>query len=256
MKWSLRLLLVTVLISLTSAESYRGAIAQLAMPSGWIHQLQPQSGVHFLMKPNEAVGSVFWLPDYGRETLMSAVVHEMGLTDVSVQEVSFAGFSGLEVSQQMQETQFSLKLLALSEGYAVLLLTSENDIEQHDADMGKLLRSIAIAPSSFPEDVVGTYRTASEFSDSYGESLGNASFTAYTTLWPNGTFTDESYTSVSQPAASAFSESASVGRWEVRDNTLYLQDASGYFSAFVVQSFSNGLELYSGDSDPLLWVRQ
>jgi hypothetical protein len=212
--------------------------------------------MHSFVKPEQAEVILFWMPDYGLELVMKNMLDEMGVSYVPVVKEVFGGQTSLALSQTMNGLNVAFRVVQLEDGCAVLITSSVPALQTWNAELGTLLSSIKLSPKTLPESVMGSYRTASEYSDSYGSDLGNVSFSSYITLWPNGTYTDESYTSASQPSASALSESSASGVWEVRANSLYLRSSAGVIAGYLYESFTNGLELSSGEGDPLLWVRQ
>lgn len=245
-----------MLSSLSVGQSFNGPIKNLKVPPGWQHQFVHDSKAHVFTQGEQAKAILIWVPAFGMHKVMNGLLPELGLPSMVPVERTLDDRTSLVVQQNNGEFVLTIRLTELKDGYALTLLYSQTHSTTLELSLATVLKSLDIVAKQHPADLVDRFRTASEFSSSYGSDLGNASFSSYTTFWPNGTFTDGSYTSVSQPTATGLSGSSSVGLWEVRGDTLFTMGSDGFMSVFTYKSFSNGLELYTPEGQQLLWVRQ
>ena len=237
-----------------TAETFNSAIQSLTIPDGWQHQMDPNSGTHAVFYQNETQLIVSWLPQTDPVNSLNSLQAEVGW-QTNIESTTLAGQPSYRVVGSNGGYETSIRITELNDGYAMTILNTANSIDALQKTLSTVVASLRIAPKQLPNDLIDSFRTQSDFSSSYSADLGNVSFTETTTLLSNGTYIEGSNVTASSSSATGISSGEVSGLWQVRGNLIYFSNGKEYLSHYRFESFSNGLELYSNEGDPWLWVR-
>lgn len=234
-----------------------GAIAQLEVPQGFVPQYESTADLTLLTR---GAGDQLLLivgPPLDPRAGLTKLLELFGALHLAPQIVdgTIAGHTGVQLDTV---TNVHERWYVLPVGGASLVIraASTTSFEHLQPVTESVVRSIVLAPATYPPLVAGSYETNVQHSGSYDAGGPSVYSENSISLQPDGSVHERGFVGGSGDFGSVISESTGQGRWEVRGNRLLLLNGSGVGSNFRVQAFSNGLELYDEQGNKRLWVRK
>ena len=245
------------LVSQAETVTTPGAIASIEAPSGLIFNYQAEMDALQFYEEGVSQITVSVLPSGEPKALLSILLDSLGAGSFSnqIQDEEIAGYPAASLRVEAQSSD-RITLLAGRELNVVFRIQDATSSAQFDAWLQQAAESIQLAPAQFPSELVGNFRTGSQYSGpDYGGVSGYSESSVF--LSQQGEVIYGGYTSFSGPGASGLgSGGAPSGAWQVRGNRLIVFSPPSDFLNARFQVFRNGIEVYPAGGETLLWVRQ
>lgn len=245
------------LVSQAETVNTPGAIASIEAPSGLAFNYQAEMDALQFYEEGVSQITVSVLPSGEPRALLSILLESLGAGSFSdqIQDEEIAGYPAASLRVEAQSSD-RITLLAGRDLNVVFRIQDATSSARFDAWLERAAESIQLAPAQFPSEVVGNFRTGSQYSGpDYGGVSGYSESSVF--LSQQGEVIYGGHTSFSGPGASVLgSGGAPNGAWQVRGNRLIVFSPPSDFLNARFQVFRNGIEVYPAGGETLLWVRQ
>ena len=250
-------ILGAALVSQAETVTTPGAIASIEAPPSLTFNYQAEMDLLQFFEEGVSQISVSVLPSGEPRALLAILLESLGAGSFSsqIQDEEIAGYPAASLRVEAQSSD-RITLLAGRNLNVVFRIQDATSSARFDAWLERAAESIQIAPAQFPSEMVGNFRTGSQYSGpDYGGISGYSESSVF--LSQQGEVVYGGYTSFSGPGASVLgSGGAPNGAWQVRGNRLIVFSPPSDFLNARFQVFRNGIEVYPAGGETLLWARQ
>ena len=250
-------ILGAALVSQAETVTTPGAIASIEAPPSLTFNYQAEMDLLQFFEEGVSQISVSVLPSGEPRALLAILLESLGAGSFSsqIQDEEIAGYPAVSLRVEAQSSD-RITLLAGRNLNVVFRIQDATSSARFDAWLERAAESIQIAPAQFPSEMVGNFRTGSQYSGpDYGGISGYSESSVF--LSQQGEVVYGGYTSFSGPGASVLGSGGPPrGAWQVRGNRLIVFSPPSDFLNARFQVFRNGIEVYPAGGETLLWVRQ
>jgi len=250
-------ILGAALVSQAETVTTPGAIASIEAPPSLTFNYQAEMDLLQFFEEGVSQISVSVLPSGEPRALLAILLESLGAGSFSsqIQDEEIAGYPAASLRVEAQSSD-RITLLAGRNLNVVFRIQDATSSARFDAWLERAAESIQIAPAQFPSEMVGNFRTGSQYSGpDYGGISGYSESSVF--LSQQGEVVYGGYTSFSGPGASVLGSGGPPrGAWQVRGNRLIVFSPPSDFLNARFQVFRNGIEVYPAGGETLLWVRQ
>ena len=174
-RFSIRFLIASAaLVSQAETVTTPGAIASIEAPSGLTFNYQAEMDALQFYKEGASQITVSVLPSGEPRALLSILLDSLGAGSFSnqIQDEEIAGYPAASLRVEAQSSD-RITLLAGRDLNVVFRIQDATSSARFDAWLERAAASIQLAPAQFPSEMVGNFRTGSQYSGSdYGGVSG------------------------------------------------------------------------------------